>query len=178
MLRGQWVLGRVLGGTVPPPPPGVPPLEDVRADGAPRTLRQRLEAHRTNPSCAACHDRMDPIGFGLENYDALGRWRSEDAGRPVDASGTLPPGGAFVGPEELKRRLLERRDEFIRHLARKLLGYALGRELDEFDQCVVDRTARRLAENGQRAPLLVEEIVVSHPFRHRYHKMQDPPKAP
>jgi len=172
VLRGQWVLGQVLGGKVPPPPPGVPPLEETHDDAAPKTLRQRLEAHRTNPSCASCHDRMDPIGFGLENYDVLGRWRSEDGGLPVDASGSLPPGGAFNGPEELKRRLLDRRGEFVKHLTRKLLGYALGRELDEFDQCVVDRTSTKLGDSDHRAALLVEEIVVSHPFRHRYHKME------
>ena len=171
VLRGQWVLGQVLGGKVPPPPPGVPPLEE-KHDGAPKTLRQRLEAHRTNPSCASCHDRMDPIGFGLENYDVLGRWRSEDGGLPVDASGSLPPGGGFNGPEELKQRLLDRRGEFVKHLTRKLLGYALGRELDEFDQCVVDRTAKKLGESDHRAALLAEEIVVSHPFRHRYQKME------
>lgn len=172
VLRGQWVLGQVLGGKVPPPPPGVPPLDEKHDAAEPKTLRQRLEAHRTNPSCASCHDRMDPIGFGLENYDVLGRWRSEENGLPVDASGTLPPGGGFTGPEELKRRLLDRRGEFIKHLTRKLLGYALGRELDEFDQCVVDRTVKKLGESDHRAALLVEEIVVSHPFRHRYHKME------
>jgi mono/diheme cytochrome c family protein len=177
VLRGQWVLGQVLGGKVPPPPPGVPPLEE-KHDDAPKTLRQRLEAHRTNPSCASCHDRMDPIGFGLENYDVLGRWRSEDGGLPVDASGSLPPGGGFNGPEELKQRLLDRRGEFVKHLTRKLLGYALGRELDEFDQCVVDRTAKKLGDSDHRAALLVEEIVVSHPFRHRYHKMEVEPVRP
>jgi hypothetical protein len=178
VLRGQWVLGQVLGGKVPPPPPGVPPLEEKHDEDAPKTLRQRLEAHRTNPSCASCHDRMDPIGFGLENYDVLGRWRSEDGGLPVDASGSLPPGGGFNGPEELKQRLLDRRGEFIKHLTRKLLGYALGRELDEFDQCVVDRTAKKLGQSDHRAALLVEEIVVSHPFRHRYHKMEVEPAGP
>jgi len=178
VLRGQWVLGQVLGGKVPPPPPGVPPLDEKHDEGELKTLRQRLEAHRTNPSCASCHDRMDPIGFGLENYDVLGRWRSEDAGQPVDASGSLPPGGGFNGPEELKRRLLDRRGEFVKHLTRKLLGYALGRELDEFDQCVVDRTAKKLGESDHRAGLLVEEIVVSHPFRHRYHKIDVDPARP
>jgi mono/diheme cytochrome c family protein len=178
VLRGQWVLGQVLGGKVPPPPPGVPPLEEKHDEAGPKTLRQRLEAHRTNPSCASCHDRMDPIGFGLENYDVLGRWRSEDAGQPVDATGSLPPGGGFNGPEELKQRLLDRRGEFIKHLTRKLLGYALGRELDEFDQCVVDRTAKKLGESDHRSALLVEEIVVGHPFRHRYHKMEAEPARP
>jgi len=172
VLRGQWVLGQVLGGRVPPPPPGVPALEESHGTAEPKTLRQRLEAHRANPTCASCHDRMDPIGFGLENYDVLGRWRSEDAGQPVDASGSLPPGGPFTGPEELKQRLLDRRGEFIKHVTRKLLGYALGRQLDEFDQCVVDRAVEKLTAADHRAALLVEEIVVSHPFRHRYQKME------
>lgn len=178
VLRGQWVLGQLLGGKVPPPPPGVPPLEEAHGDAEPQTLRQRLEAHRSNPTCASCHDRMDPIGFGLENYDVLGRWRTEVEGQPVDASGTLPPGGGFNGPEEFKRRLLDRRGEFITHITRKLLGYALGRQLDEFDQCVVERTAKKLGDSGYRAALLVEEIVVSHPFRHRYHKLEPGPIAP
>lgn len=170
VLRGQWVLQQVLGAKVPPPPPGVPPLDEAAAEATGRTLRQRLEAHRANPTCASCHDRMDPLGFGLENYDAIGRWRTEDAGQPIDASGSLPPQGAFEGPEELKSRLLARQDEFQRTFARKLLGYALGRGLDEFDQCVVDRTLERLAAADNRASVLVEEIVASYPFRHRYHK--------
>ncbi|MFM8414451.1 MAG: DUF1592 domain-containing protein, partial [Planctomycetota bacterium] len=178
VLRGQWVLGQVLGGRVPPPPPGVPALEEAHGGEEPKTLRQRLEAHRTNPTCASCHDRMDPIGFGLENYDVLGRWRSEDAGQPVDASGSLPPGGPFTGPEELKQRLLDRRGEFVKHVTRKLLGYALGRQLDEFDQCVVDRAVEKLAAADHRAALLVEEIVVSHPFRHRYHKLEGESAGP
>lgn len=173
VLRGQWVLGQLLGGRVPPPPPGVPPLPEPHEGEESQTLRQRLEAHRSNPSCATCHDRMDPLGFGLENYDPLGRWRTTDAGQPIDASGTLPSGAGFAGPEELKARLLDRRDEFIRHVSRKLLGFALGRQLDEFDQCVAKRTAERLAAADYRAGLLVEEIVLSHPFRFRYHKMED-----
>jgi hypothetical protein len=116
---------------------------------------------------------MDPLGFGLENYDPLGRWRTTDAGQPIDASGTLPSGASFAGPEDLKSRLLDRRDEFIGHVARKLLGFALGRQLDEFDLCVVNRTAERLAAADHRSGLLVEEIVLSHPFRHRYHRMED-----
>ena len=178
VLRGQWVLQQVLGARVPPPPPGVPPLDEEHDAGAARTLRQRLEAHRTNPTCASCHDRMDPLGFGLENYDAIGRWRSEEAGMPIDASGTLPPQGGFNGPEELKARLLARQGEFLRHFTRKLLGYALGRDLNEFDQCVVDRTLRRLAAAENRAGVLVEEIVASFPFRHRYHKATVVSSAP
>lgn len=170
VLRGQWVLHQVLGARVPPPPPGVPPLDEEGAVATARTLRQRLEAHRVDPTCASCHDRMDPLGFGLENYDAIGRWRTEDGGLPIDASGSLAPEGGFDGPEELKARLLARQGEFLRHLARKLLGYALGRGLDQFDQCVLDRAVERLAAAGNRASVLVEEIVVSYPFRHRYHK--------
>lgn len=172
VLRGQWVLQQVLGGRVPPPPEGVPALEESDEHATePRTLRQRLEQHRTDASCASCHDRIDPLGFGLENYDPLGRWRSEDAGLPVDASGQLPSGEQFDGPEQLKAILLNRRSEFLKHLSRKMMGYALGRDLNEFDQCILDRTQERLASEDFRASLLIEEIVTSYPFLHRYYKL-------
>jgi len=172
VLRGQWVLQQVLGGRVPPPPEGVPALEESEDHATqPQTLRQRLEQHRTDASCASCHDRMDPLGFGLENYDALGRWRTEDAGLPVDASGQLPSGEQFDGPEQLKELLLKRRDEFLKHLSRKMMGYALGRDLNEFDQCILDRTQERLASDDYRASLLIEEIVTSYPFLHRFYKL-------
>jgi mono/diheme cytochrome c family protein len=172
VLRGQWVLQQVLGGRVPPPPEGVPALEESDEHAMePRTLRQRLEQHRADASCATCHDRIDPLGFGLENYDPLGRWRSEDAGLPVDASGQLPSGEQFDGPEQLKSILINRRDEFLKHLSRKLMGYALGRDLNEFDQCILDKTQERLAAEDYRASLLVEEIVTSYPFLHRYYKL-------
>jgi mono/diheme cytochrome c family protein len=168
VLRGKWVLEQLLGDRVPPPPPNVPalPTEEKHADGL--TLRQRLEAHRENPDCAGCHSRMDPLGFGLENFDPIGRWRDESGGQPVDARGELPSGEAFNGPAELKQILLARKDEFSRNLSRKMLGYALGRSLTHYDDCVVDRCVEALKNNGYQARLLVNEIVLSYPFRHRY----------
>ena len=170
VLRGEWVLQQILGSRVPPAPEGVPPLEESHETATASTLRERLEAHRADPSCASCHDRMDPLGFGLENFDAIGRWRDHDSGLPIDASGTLPTGDSFDGPQELKRLLASRREQFLKHLCRKLMGYALGRPLNEFDQCVIDRTLERLAAEDNRAALLVEEVVTSYPFRHRYYK--------
>jgi hypothetical protein len=167
VLRGKWVLEVLLGSRVPPPPPDVPSLPEAETSGS-LTLRERLEAHRRKPECASCHDRMDPLGFGLENFDVLGRWREEDGGRPVDARGTLPSGETFASPADLKAVLLARKDEFIRHLAKKLLGYALGRELTRFDQCVIDDAVKAASEDGYRALALFETIALSYPFHHRF----------
>ena len=170
VLRGKWVLEEVLGASVPPPPPnaGVLPEDDRQADGL--TLRQRLEQHRTNPECAACHQRMDPLGFGLEGFDATGRWRHHNAGQPIDSSGTLPDGQTFNGPAELKQVLLTRRGEFLHNVTRKMLGYALGRGLSQFDDCIVRETVKSLEANDCRSSVLVEQIAMSYPFRHRYAK--------
>jgi len=170
VLRGKWVLEQMLGATVPPPPPdaGVLPEDDRTHEGL--TLRQQLEAHRTKPECAACHQRMDPLGFGLESFDAIGRWRHHANGKPVDASGELPSGDAFSGPAELKQVLLSRKREFLNNLARKMLGYGLGRGLSKFDDCVVKECVESLEANGYRSSVLVEQIVLSYPFQHRYGK--------
>ena len=170
VLRGKWILEEVLGASVPPPPPnaGVLPEDDKLHDGL--TLRQRLEQHRTNPECAACHQRMDPLGFGLECFDATGQWRHHNAGQPVDSSGTLPGGQTFSGPAELKQVLLTRRGEFLNNLTRKMLGYALGRGLAKFDDCVVRETVKALEANDCRSSVLIEQIAMSYPFRHRYAK--------
>ena len=170
VLRGKWILEEVLGASVPPPPPnaGVLPEDDHQADGL--TLRQRLEQHRTNPECAACHQRMDPLGFGLECFDATGQWRHHNAGQPVDSSGTLPGGQTFSGPAELKQVLLARRGEFLHNLSRKMLGYALGRGLSKFDDCIVRETVKALEANDCRSSVLIEQIAMSYPFRHRYAK--------
>src|SRR6185369_11483237 len=128
-------------------PPNVPAL--VKDEKAPLTgtMRQLMEQHRANPDCASCHSRMDPIGFGLENFDPIGRWRTETAGQPVDAGGTLPSGQKFSGVAELKQIVLARKDEFARNLSRKMLGYALGRSLTAYDDCVIDRCVTALKEN-------------------------------
>lgn len=170
VLRGRWVLEEVLGAAVPPPPPNVPALDESNGAANAMTLRARLEAHRLKAECASCHDRMDPLGFGLENFDAIGRWREMDAGMPIDARGTLPSGENFSGPQELKSIVLKRSDEFKRHFVRKLLGFALGRELNKFDACVVDACLKRLAAENDRSGVVVEEIVLSYPFQYRYYK--------
>lgn len=173
VLRGKWVLETILGTPPPPPPPDVPELEEVHENANPKTLRERLEQHRANPTCAACHDRIDPIGFGLENFDVLGKWRDEEAGKPIDSSGTLPNGRQFNGPEELKQIILERKDDFIRHLTIKMMGYALGRSLVTEDYCTVDHIVTQLKRDNYRAKTLIYEIVKSIPFR--YHQANETP---
>ena len=169
VLRGRWVLEELLGSHVPPPPTDVPTLDESAVDES-LSLRQRLEEHRKDPKCASCHRRMDPLGFGLENYDVLGRWRDVDQGRPIDASGELPNGDSFRGPIELKQLMLKRSVEFEEHLSRKMMGFALGRELNKFDQCVVDDCLEALEQSGHRSSAIIETIVTSFPFRHRYFK--------
>ncbi len=167
VLRGKWVLEALLGTPPPPPPPNVPELPAAQAGQAPRTLRERLEQHGQNPDCASCHNRIDPFGFGLENYDVLGRWRTEDAGKPIDARGVLPDGTTFDGPEQLKAVLLGRKNLFIRHLTAKMFGYALGRGLTLEDSCTADRIAAEVAKNDFKAHTLIHEIVLSVPFRYQ-----------
>jgi hypothetical protein len=134
-------------------------------------LRQQLEKHRSRPECASCHQRIDPLGFGLENFDPLGRWRSDQNGQPIDTLGVLPGGEKFNGPAELKKLLLgKRRPEFLRNLSRRMLGYALGREVNRVDQCVVEGCVKALERGEFRVSRLLETIVVSYPFSHRYHK--------
>jgi hypothetical protein len=170
VLRGKWVLEDLLGAKVPPPPPGAGelPADDHGPDNL--TLKQRLEKHRSKPECASCHARMDPLGFGLENFDPIGRWRTTQNNQPVDAAGQLPSGEKFTGPAELKAVLKQRKQEFARHLSRKLLGYALGRALNKYDQCVIDDCVRTLERSEDRAHALIEQVALSYPFRHRYFK--------
>jgi hypothetical protein len=167
VLRGKWVREVLLGSPPPPPPANVPPLDEKQGSASPQSIRQLLEQHRANAACAACHDFIDPIGFGLENYDLLGRWRTEDNGQPIDAKGALPDGTSFDGPEELKLVLLSRKDEFVRHLTSKMLGFALGRGLTVEDQCTVDEITRNVKKSEYRSHVLIAEIVCSVPFRYR-----------
>lgn len=169
VLRGKWILETLLGEKVPPPPPDVPALELGNTTSAPRSLRQQLEIHRARAECVSCHSKMDPLGFGLENFDPLGRWRDSDFGQPVDAEGTLPSGQKFVGPEGLKSLLMSRKADVVRHLVRKMAGFAYGRELNPFDDCAVDRTVKALADDNYRAAVLIEQIALSFPFRHRFY---------
>lgn len=173
VLRGRWMLEALLGDKVPPPPPGVPPLnEEAAARPGGLSVRKQLEAHRSKAECASCHDKMDPLGFGLENFDPLGRWRDQVNGEAVDAKGTLPSGQVFEGPAGLKKVLLERKEQFVRHVARKMTGYAFGRELNKFDNCVVNESMKALEANQWRATVLIETIATSYPFQHRFYPKQ------
>jgi hypothetical protein len=167
VLRGKWVLENLLGTPPPPPPPNVPKLEEAHEGEAPKTVRQRLAVHRADPVCASCHSRIDPLGFGLENYDVLGRWRSEDSGKPIDSRGQLPNGTMFEGPEELKSALYQRRGVFLRNLVSKMLGYALGRGLTMEDRCTVENIAGKVEADNYRAHTLIVELVKSVPFRYK-----------
>jgi hypothetical protein len=167
VLRGKWILETILGAPPPPPPPDVPQLDQEHKTADAKTLRERLEQHRRNAACAACHSRIDPLGFGLENYDVLGQWRTEEAGRPIDSRGELPDGTVFEGPDELKQLLLARKDQFVRHLTSKLLGYALGRGLSNEDYCTVDEIVDQLKKDNYSAHTLVLGIVRSVPFRYK-----------
>ncbi|MBK5294005.1 MAG: DUF1588 domain-containing protein [Acidobacteriia bacterium] len=171
VLRGAWILESLLGTPSPPPPPDVPALDEAEAAaqaGQPRTtVRERLAVHRASPACAGCHDRMDPLGFALENYDVIGRWRDEESGKPVDNSAELSDGTKFHGPDQLRKVLLDRKDLFMRNLASKMLGYALGRGLTLQDSCTVDQIVAHVRENEYSAQSLVEAIVLSVPFRYQ-----------
>jgi mono/diheme cytochrome c family protein len=167
--RGVWVLEQVLGEHVPPPPPNVPPLEKQdKLVIANMTLRQRTELHRSNAVCASCHKVLDPIGFGLENFDAIGRWRTvDDSAGKIDASGELPGGLHFSTPAELKRIIADRKDDFCRSLTSKLLAYALGRQLEGYDEIVVDEMTDSTKNDDYRMQTLVVGVVTSYPFTHR-----------
>ncbi len=165
--RGRWVLEQILGTPPPPPPPNVPELVESEQAALTGSLRQRMEQHRSNPSCANCHARMDPIGFAFENYDAIGRFRTKDGEFPIDPAGQLPDGRSFQGPEELKTILKEKQDLFSRCLTEKLLTYALGRGLENYDKPAVDRITLALANNDYKFSTLVVEIAKSDPFRLR-----------
>jgi len=173
VLRGAWVLDTILGTPVPPPPPNVPALEAVKclencAETAKTAvgMRGRILAHRANPSCSACHNLMDPIGFALEKFDWTGRWRDKEFdGSVIDTTGVLPSGEKFDGPMELRKVLLDKKDEFLRHFTGKVLGYALGRSLQDGDSCTVQHMADTLAKDNFRARTMMREVVLSTAFR-------------
>jgi mono/diheme cytochrome c family protein len=163
--RGKWVLEQILGTPPPPPPPDVPELKE--AGMLTGTLRQRMEQHRKDPGCASCHARLDPLGFGLENFDAVGAWRTQDGDAPIDASGTLPNGKSFAGPAQLIAILKGQKNQFVKNLSAMLLTYALGRGMEETDRCAVDTISAGVAGDQYRFSALVVQIVKSEPFRMR-----------
>ncbi|MBX3420252.1 MAG: DUF1592 domain-containing protein [Pirellulaceae bacterium] len=165
--RGKWIMETILGDPPPPAPPNVPAFEETQKEHRQLTLREQLAIHRANPSCASCHDVMDPLGLGFENFDAIGRWRDTDAGLPVDSSGQLADGREFSGPIALIELLRDKSSQFYRFFGEKLLTYALGRSLEPYDNCAVDDILEAARQNDYRFSSFVAAIVTSEPFTKR-----------
>ena len=167
--RGVWVLEQILGERVPPPPPDIPELEEQnhkKIEGL--TLRQRTELHQSEATCRNCHKILDPIGFGLENFDAIGRWRTKNAeGLTIDSAGKLPDGKAFSTPAQLKHLLAKRESDLARNLTERLMAYALGRHLGGHDDVVIDRLMVRIAEDDYRMRTIITEVITSYLFTRR-----------
>jgi len=167
VLRGKWVLDNILGSPPPPPPPNVPSLRDPGPGGKVLTMRERMEAHRANPVCAGCHSRMDPLGFALEQFDGIGRWRTMEGGNPIDPSGKLPDGTPFSGPAELRKILLTKEGEFVTTVTERLLTYALGRGLEHYDFPVIREVMRQAKPSDYRWSAMILAVVNSTPFQMR-----------
>jgi hypothetical protein len=165
VIRGKWILENLLGVPPPPPPPNVPALEETISESLP--IRARLMEHRANPACAGCHNLMDPVGFSLENFDALGRWRTTEEGRPVDAAGGLPDGSKFTGVSGLEAALLKHPNDFVGTLTEKLLTFALGRGMEYYDAPAVRKVVRSAATADYRFSAVIDAIVNSAPFQMR-----------
>jgi hypothetical protein len=165
VIRGKWVLETLLGRKLAEPPADAGQLDDKAGERG-KTLREELAAHRRNESCASCHDKIDPIGFGLENFDAIGRFRDKEANKPVDASGTLPGGIEINGPAELRNAIQKHHsDEFIRNVTQRLTAFALGRALKPQDEGLIRQLLATLKQNDHRADVLIDSIVLSEAFR-------------
>ena len=164
-MRGRWLLANLLGAPPPPPPPDIPALKEAGAEGQPRSLRERMETHRASPACASCHQRMDPIGFALENFDAVGKWRSLSDGAAIDASASFPDGTRFEGFPGLRALMVSHKEDFVRTLSGKLLAYAIGRGLDHHDMPAIRSIVRDAAASDDTWSSIVSSIVKSTPFR-------------
>jgi hypothetical protein len=167
VIRGKWVLANLLGVAPPPPPPGTPALKESATTPQPVTMRERLAEHRKNPACASCHKLMDPIGFALENYDGVGRWRTSENGTPIDNTGAMPDGTKFTGVAELEKALLARPELFATTFTEKLLTYALGRGVEYYDAPSVRGVVRQAAAKDYRFSTFILGIVNSTPFQMR-----------
>ncbi len=163
-MRGRWLLANMLGAPPPPPPPDIPPLQEAGRDGQPRSLHERMEMHRKNPVCASCHQRMDPLGFALENFDALGKWRTVSDDAPIDPSASFPDGTRFEGIAGLRTLLVSHKEDFARTLTGKLLTFAIGRGLDHHDMPVIRKIVRDAAPADYSWSAIVAGIVKSAPF--------------
>jgi hypothetical protein len=167
VLRGKWLLDNLLGMPPPQPPADVPELETKDKDGRVLSIRTQMEQHRKNPSCAVCHVRMDPLGFALENFDAVGQWRTVSDGTPVDASAEFFDGTHFEGVKGLRQLLLSHREAFINTFATKLLTYALGRSVEHYDYPAIRQITRKAATSDYRWSGIILGIVNSTPFTMR-----------
>jgi hypothetical protein len=167
VLRGKWILENLLGTPPPPPPPNVPALDDNNMVSETLPVRERLLKHRANAACASCHNVIDPVGFALENFDAVGRWRTTEEGQPVDASGGLPDGSKFTGVAGLEEALLKRPEVIVGTLTEKLLTYALGRGVEYYDGPAVREVVRTARAADYRFSALIGAIVNSTPFQMR-----------
>jgi len=165
VLRGKWLLDNILGTPAPAPPPNVPPLKESGADGKPTSVRERMEEHRNNPACSGCHARMDPLGFALEKFDAVGRWRTSSDGLPIDASGSLSDGTKFEGVEGLRKVVLSRGDQFVSTFTSKLLTYGLGRENEYYDLPSIRKIVKDAAASNYRWSSIILGVVKSTPFQ-------------
>ena len=165
--RGRWILEQFLGAPPPPPPPNVPELPSKSEDVSTASLRKRMEVHRQNPACANCHAKMDPIGFALENYDAVGAYRTKDGAFDIDASGEFADGSKFSGPGDLKSIILAKREDFVRCLAEKMLTYALGRGVEYYDRPTIEKIVRSMPGQEYKIQGMIQEIVLSEPFLKR-----------
>jgi hypothetical protein len=167
VLRGAWILDRLMGTPPAPPPPNVEALGENRAGQPPKTVRERIEQHRSKPACMGCHAVMDPLGFALENFDTIGQFRTRDAGARIDPSGVLPDGTSIKGPEDLRRALTARPDQFVQALTENLFTYALGRSTDYRDMPAVRKIVRGAEADNYRFESIVMGIVSSDAFRKR-----------
>jgi hypothetical protein len=172
-IRGKWLLENILGAPVPPPPPNIPALEASNKGNKPLSVREMLEMHRQNPTCAGCHARMDPLGFSLENFDGIGQWRTKEAGAggaagaAIDASGVLLDGTKVEGPVALRQALVAQKEQFVRAVTAKLVAYALGREIESFDAPAIRGIVRAAAADNYRWSSIILAIVKSAPFQMR-----------
>jgi hypothetical protein len=177
VLRGKWILENVLGTPVPPPPPNVPALKENTPGAKQLSVRERLEEHRKNPACAVCHKIMDPVGFALENFDAVGQWRDSDAGSPIDASGVLVDGTRVDGPVALRNAIAKRPETFAETMTEKMLTYSLGRGLEYYDMPAVREIVREMSKNDYHFSALIDGIVKSAPFQMRVKKGEAQPES-
>jgi hypothetical protein len=166
VLRGKWVLENMLNSPIPPPPPNVPRFDEDKV-GLDASIRMQMEEHRKNPMCASCHQKMDPVGFAFENFNAIGQWRDKDGKWPVDASGKLPDGRSFVGAQQLEKIYTDHPEQFAECVTEKLMTYALGRGLERYDRPAVKSIVKDIAADDYRFSDLVLEIVNSMPFEMR-----------